>query len=164
MSWKKYSLPTRFLIVGGQFLNNTRSVLVGGGGTVLFSKDGNEWNLAERSPNPSERLNSVYFVNNDVGWVVGTDGLIFKTVDAGRSWHPQASRVKNTLTDVYFADLKRGYAAGEGGRLLETSDGGQTWLSQVTGVKGILERLAFSGRSGLAVGHGGLILRYTSDE
>ena len=164
VSWKRQDVPTSYLLLGGQFLSDSWRVLVGGGGTILMWKGGDGWTSFETGPKTKERINSVYFVDREHGWMVGTGGQIFATLDGGRTWSTQRSGISNPLKDVYFADLRRGFAVGDGGRIIETSDGGRTWLSQVTGVKGTLERLAFSGRSGLAVGHGGSILRYTSDE
>lgn len=163
VSWKRNGLPTRYLLLGGQFLADAKSVLVGGGGTVLISKGTDEWTPSEQSPKTKERLNSVFFLNGSLGWVVGSNGQIYSTVDGGRSWSPQVSGVTNTLVDVYFADSKRGFVVGDGGRIIETSDGGRTWRPQVTGVRGVFERLAFAGGTGVAVGHGGLIMRYLPD-
>ena len=123
-----------------------------------------EWIASEQGPSTKGRLNSVFFLNRSLGWVVGTNGRIYATTDGGRSWSPRASSVTNTLFDVYFADPQRGFAVGESGRIIETADGGQTWRPQVTGVRGVFERLAFAGRTGIAVGHGGLIMRYLPDQ
>ena len=162
-SWIRKDLPTRFLILDGQFLAGSNSVLVGGGGTVLISKGKDEWSPSENGPKTKGRLNSVFLVNESLGWIVGTGGQVFKTVDGGRSWSSQASGVSSSLLDVFFADPQRGFIVGDAGRIIETVDGGRTWLPQVTGVKGVLERLALSGRTVVAVGHGGLILRLVRD-
>lgn len=164
VSWIRKELPIRYLILDGQFLTDSRSVLVGGGGTVLISKEKDEWVPSEQGPNTKSRLNSVFFLNENLGWTVGTNGQIYKTDNGGRSWISQASGLTSTLVDVYFADSQRGFVVGESGRILETSDGGATWISQFTGVRGIFERVAFVGRTGVAVGHGGLIMRYSIDK
>ena len=163
VSWERKELPIRHLLLDGQFLADSRSVLVGGGGTVLISKGKNDWSLSEQGPGTKGRLNSVYFLDENLGWLVGAGGQIYRTQDGGRSWESQASGVTSTLIDVYFANSKRGFAVGEGGRIIETSDSGQTWRAQFTGVRGVFERLAFAGRTGVAVGHGGLIMRYSPD-
>jgi photosystem II stability/assembly factor-like uncharacterized protein len=142
----------------------SNSVLVGGGGTVLISKGKDEWVPSERGPKTNGRLNSVFFLNERVGWTVGANGQIHRTDDGGRSWTSQASGLDTTLVDVYFTDSQRGFAVGESGKILETTDGGRTWNPEVTGVRGVFERLAFVGRTAVAVGHGGLIMRYTPDQ
>ena len=164
VSWVKKELPTRYLILDGQFLAGTKSVLVGGGGTVLFSKGKDEWVPSEKGPNTKGRLNSVFFLDGSLGWTVGTNGQIHRTDDGGRNWSSQASGVTTTLVDVHFADPQNGLVVGESGMILRTSDGGRSWNSQKTGVRGVLERLAFAGRTGVAVGHGGLIMRYSPDQ
>lgn len=164
VSWERRELPTRHLVLDGQFVADSKSILVGGGGTVLISKGKDEWELSPQGPAAKVRLNSVFFLNGSLGWVVGTRGQIYRTVDGGRSWSSQASGVTTTLIDVYFADHQRGFVVGDGGRIIETANGGQTWISQMTGVRGVFERLTFVGRTGIAVGHGGLIMRYSPDQ
>ena len=74
--------------------------------------------------------------------MVGIDGLVLRTEDAGRTWevqhgHPEASGVE----DISFADaLKnpgmyavrvegdRGVIVGDVGMVLTSSDGGRTWM------------------------------------
>jgi photosystem II stability/assembly factor-like uncharacterized protein len=164
ISWIRKELPIRYLILDGQFLADSNGVLVGGGGTVLISKGKDEWLPSETGPKTKGRLNSVFFLNESLGWTVGTNGQIHRTDDGGRSWTAQASGLTTTLFDVHFTDSRRGFAVGESGKILETTDGGRTWNPQVIGVRGMLERLAFVGRIGVAVGHGGLIIRYTPDQ
>lgn len=162
-TWKRREMPTRYLLLSGQFIADSHRVIVGAGGTVLVSKSGGDWALPDTGPKTKERINSVFFLDEKNGWVVGAGGHIFATFDSGRTWNSQASGVSNSLFDVYFSDTQHGIAVGDGGRIIETSDGGSTWVPTVTGVKGVFERLAFSGRTGVAVGHGGLIFRYIQD-
>jgi len=68
-------------------------------------------------------LTSIYFTNADTGCVVGTNGMIFGTVDGGISWHKQNSGTINKLNSVYFTNSRDGYIVGDGGVILKTSNG-----------------------------------------
>ncbi|MEE4256831.1 MAG: YCF48-related protein [Bacteroidales bacterium] len=69
--------------------------------------------------------NSIFFTDNNTGWVVGSQGKIFKTIDA-TIWNPQMTGITNGLYDVFFIDTLEGWAAGVE-ILLHTTDGGENW-------------------------------------
>lgn len=75
-------------------------------------------------------LNGVFFVDNDNGWVVGSDGVILHTSDGGETWYPQSSGTDMTLESVYFMDQDHGCIAGGSWNyniILLTQDGGYNW-------------------------------------
>ncbi|MEE4260221.1 MAG: YCF48-related protein [Bacteroidales bacterium] len=74
--------------------------------------------------------NSIFFTDNSTGWVVGSHGKLFKTID-GLSWLPQTSNTTSNLNDVFFIDSMIGWAAGSG-VLLHTVDGGLNWTQELT--------------------------------
>lgn len=63
----------------------------------------------------------------NTGYVVGDDGIILKTVDAGTSWTNLVSGTTDHLASVYFPDANTGYAVGVLGTILKTTNGGITW-------------------------------------
>ncbi|MEN6607834.1 MAG: hypothetical protein ABFD60_11360 [Bryobacteraceae bacterium] len=67
---------------------------------------------------------SLFFLNESVGWVVTQDG-IWKTVEAGYSWHKQRS--PRGVLRVHFRDEMHGWAVGMGKGVWETADGGRNW-------------------------------------
>lgn len=81
-------------------------------------------------------LADVCFVDPQTGWAVGDRGVIWQTVDGGRTWRLQASNVTVRLESVFFLDSQHGWAAGgtsepgtleTTGVLLRTRDGGRRW-------------------------------------
>ena len=52
-------------------------------------------------------LHAVQFVDKDVGWAIGDDGVVWNTIDGGKSWERQRTGVRATLHDsiVTFAEL-----------------------------------------------------------
>ena len=77
-------------------------------------------------------LNALYFVNKDTGYVVGYEGTIMKTTDAGQNWETQNSGSTQILMSVYFINTNIGYICGSGGvvdnEILKTTDAGENWF------------------------------------
>jgi photosystem II stability/assembly factor-like uncharacterized protein len=158
-SWKRVGLPVSYLILGVSFLDDSRGVLVGGGGTVLFTRDGGvEWERAAMSHNATSRFNSVFFIDRENGWTAGAEGKIFVTNNGGKFWRRQVSGTNENLSDVFFVNLNEGFAIGDNGTMVETKTGGSKWVPVTTGIKSPLEKLFFIGSVGFAVGYGGVIL------
>ncbi len=162
--WTKKRAPTRHILFGGAFLNETQLWLVGSGATVLQTRDGGEnWRAGNvLGITESVRFTATSFVDRARGWAVGNEGRVFMTPDGGRTWSAQASNVQEDLNDVKFLDAAEGWAVGGGGTLLHTTDGGFHWTQEQTGTTHPLERLFFINRErGWAVGFGGTIFSYT---
>lgn len=103
-------------------------VAVGERGHIVRSDDdGKTW---KQVPVPTRSmLTGVWFHDGKLGWAVGHDVVILKTVDGGASWRrvhfdPEQER---PLLDVWFRDERRGFAVGAYGLFLSTNDGGETW-------------------------------------
>jgi photosystem II stability/assembly factor-like uncharacterized protein len=84
-----------------------------------------------------KRLWGFQFLDENLGWMVGANGLIMHTEDGGKTWMDQwislptdAPRKEIRLHDVKFADLERGWTAGLHGMIFATTDGGQCWRLQ----------------------------------
>lgn len=108
------------------------------------------------------RLNDVYFVDAQFGWVVGDRGTICHTSDGGRNWQLQHAGVDCPLRSVHFIDRQNGWAVGGythpythtgTGVVLITSDGGRTWRSEPQTLLPILKKVRFfDAKHGWAVG------------
>lgn len=177
-SWTRQQTPTRFLLLGGVFIDENNGWLVGAGSTLLQTRDGGEtWhhgrlnavassatNHANTSVNAraaSVRFNSVSFVDGQRGWAVGSGGSIYRTLNGGSSWQPQASGVSTDLLDVKFVDALEGWVVGDAGTVLHTTDGGRHWSNERSPTPHALERIFFTDRAhGWAVGFGGTIISY----
>jgi photosystem II stability/assembly factor-like uncharacterized protein len=74
-------------------------------------------------------LNSLYFVDSDLGWVVGEAGTIFNTTDGGLIWNPQFSGdLIDKLNSVFFTTPKIGWIVGDNNIMLKTTNAGDSWL------------------------------------
>lgn len=72
-----------------------RLVVVGERGHIAVSdNNGQTWQQANVPTR--QMLNAVYFINEQMGWAVGYDGLILNTVDGGLNWSIQLDGLKFT--------------------------------------------------------------------
>jgi photosystem II stability/assembly factor-like uncharacterized protein len=121
-------------------------------------------------------LHSVYFINENKGWVVGSGGTFLTTNDGGRTWKQTTKVTSDNIRDVYFYDNMRGWLLCERDQFakdaksttyfLKTSDGGKTWERvELEDTNARLVRLVFSKTSiGFALGEGGAIWQLLDDE
>ena len=80
-------------------------------------------------------LRAVHFVDDNVGWAVGDDGVVWNTLDAGKHWDRQATGVNASLRSVQFIDHNVGWVVGRqelpdggsAGVVLYSNDGGIKW-------------------------------------
>ena len=105
-----------------------RLVVVGERGHILVStNDGASWIQAEVPTRVL--LTAVHMHDERIGWAVGHDAVILRTVDGGDTWSVvhQAPEEELPLLDVWFHDERTGLAVGAYGYFLATDDGGETW-------------------------------------
>ncbi|MDT8440594.1 MAG: YCF48-related protein [Desulfuromonadales bacterium] len=120
-------LAAQSLLLDGQFAGD-RVVTVGERGHILISADqGRSW---QQQPVPTRAtLTSLFFVDSDLGFAAGHDGVILRSEDGGQSWQlvyadPDDER---PILDLWFHDRRRGFAVGAYGLLLTTGDSGRSW-------------------------------------
>lgn len=77
----------------------------------------------------TEFLLKAFFIDDNTGWVSGTNGTMLHTIDGGTTWLPQSTPTTIDLYGVFFLDALNGYTVGDG-TVLHTTDGGTTWTSQ----------------------------------
>lgn len=69
-------------------------------------------------------LNSVFFVNSRVGYAVGKNGMVLKTVDGSVIWNSELSNTQQDINSVYFVAEDVGFTAGVSGTVQKTVNGG----------------------------------------
>ena len=116
---------------------------VSGGSGVLtglyFTADGGQnWDKMNFPFANSVRMNGVFFVSPDKGWVYGANGKIYKTINGGTSWTVQTSGTNRTLSKGVFLNENEGWIVGgwsDGTQflVLHTTNGGTTWQNQSFG-------------------------------
>lgn len=108
--------------------DNESVIAVGERGHILRSNDGSNW--VQASVPIQSTLTSVFFVNSQVGWVVGHDSSILKSDNGGKTWHIQQylPNAQKPLLDVVFLNEQQGIAIGAYGQFYRTIDGGKNWV------------------------------------
>lgn len=109
-------------------------VAVGERGHVLVSRDrGATWLQADVPTRAM--LTGVALADERLGWAVGHDETIVRTLDGGVTWELVRSEPDNErpLLDVWFRDAEHGIAIGAYGAYLVTADGGTRWEERPIG-------------------------------
>lgn len=109
---------------------------------------------------PSDYLLDIEFIDSQTGWAVGSDGLIMKSSDGGKSWTTKRTATESALTHIRFLDRSHGWVLGDFGydeaEILRTSNGGATWQHHRIKNNWWLNSLSFaSRRNGWVVGERG---------
>lgn len=91
----------------------------------------------------AENLYSVFFADDNTGYVCGRNGIMLKTTDGGTSWFTQNSGVTTNLYDINFLNPDIGFAVGDNGVLLKTVSGGEVWEPVITGTDSVLYSIYF---------------------
>ena len=83
-------------------------------------------------------LHSVFFLDENRGWVVGSKGTLLATLDGGKTWQAKPAST-DVLRDIYFTDDQNGWLVCEKNiydlkekdeprtYLMQTTDGGENW-------------------------------------
>lgn len=117
-------------------------------GALYVSDDGGaSWSFAGTPPflTSDFDIKSLYFLNADVGFAVGSRGRILKTTNHGVTWSSY-STIYTDVFDFSFPDPATGYAI-SGSRLYKTTDSSKTWslldLSNTLGSNNVFDKLIF---------------------
>lgn len=100
---------------------------------------GNTWaDLTTDRMTPSVRLNAVAFFNDQTGIVAGSNGVLFRTENAGLAWDSIPAGTFQEIYDFELVSNTEAYASAGAGTILHTSDAGETWTSIVSGTTNTL--------------------------
>lgn len=85
---------------------------------------GASWTTQDRGVNSFQSVN---FVNNNVGYVGGDNGVLFRTDNAGSTWKLLDSGTMESIIDISFLNLTDGLYLTRNDGLYQTTDGGASW-------------------------------------
>ena len=96
-----------------------------------FSLFDQTFDWTQQTSGTTSSLRDVFFIDNQTGWAVGTNGTIIHTSDGSDTWTPQTSGVTNEVKAVHFINNTTGWASGGPipTFLLKTTDGGANWTA-----------------------------------
>jgi photosystem II stability/assembly factor-like uncharacterized protein len=99
---------------------------------VFRSTDGGAtWALRNEGVSTGVRLESIFFVDPNLGFVGGGEfgsNVLWKTTDSGGAWTPvpEAGLFQDAIKDMYWSDANTGVVGGFAG-ICRTTNGGQSW-------------------------------------
>jgi len=96
------------------------------------------WEIEQTNLNFDINYRDIFFINSDIGFIVGYNGNIYKTNNAGKAWQKQVSNTTLHLYSVFFLNENIGFIGGQamncldsdcgsGSVFLKTTNGGETW-------------------------------------
>jgi photosystem II stability/assembly factor-like uncharacterized protein len=168
-SWSPVqAAPTNIYLQDVCFTPNGKGVAVGYSGIAYISAD-NGANWSPLNLTATEDLSTVYFFNNNLGFIGTTDNALYKTTDGGANWTKITTNLHTPMRSLFFVTDNLGYAllynTGGLSAIYRTKDGGATWsFFMYQGNGGSLTRL--SGKTNVySAGKTGLIVknRQTTD-
>lgn len=84
-------------------------------------------------------LHSVFFLDQNRGWAVGSKGTLLQTNDGGKTWKARGASTEDVVRDIFFIDERNGWLVCEVNAyqlktkdeprayLMKTTDGGDHW-------------------------------------
>lgn len=160
--------PNQGVTMWGLDMQNTSTGWICGGfnsnqnsPTLLKTINGINWTYQTNSGVTTFLpFNDIRFTDASNGWLVGGNGVIRHTTDAGATpWTGQTSGTQFELLGIDFLNTTEGYACGRQGVILYTSNGGTTWSAQSSSmtVGSIWELDMINATKGFAVGDSGIL-------
>lgn len=133
-------------------------------------------NWTKQNSNTLAWLRTVYFVNENTGWIGGSNGTLLTTKDGGDSWKQAEKFTSDVIRQIYFADAANGwllcerdiYALGANSPsyLLKTKNGGADWekIEFLNNSRVRIAKIFFAENGlGLAVGESGALFILQDD-
>lgn len=133
-----------------------------------------EW--IKQNTNSFAWYKDIFFLDENKGWLVGTDGIINSTADGGTTWMQTKKFTTDSILQVYFSDELNGwllcernmYSRGDNATsyLRRTADGGLTWekIEFEDGGRERVVKLFFNmDKVGTAFGEGGVFYKLQED-
>jgi len=107
----------------------------------------------------SATLNSIHFINANIGFVCGDRGTVYKSINGGEDWSLSNLGIASVkINSVNFKDVNNGTVVGINGTIYVTNNGGSSWSSQSSGSTKNLLKVKYFNDSIVAVGEYGTIL------
>lgn len=119
------------------------------------------WEIV-RNPEWQTHLKSVFFVDLNNGWAVGTDGTIIHTNDGGTAWTSQTSGTTNDLFSVHFVNVSTGWVVGDEGIVLRTANGGTNWEAVASNTTDHLDDVFFLDETHAWIVGGTITVRFST--
>src|SRR3990172_3665304 len=113
-----------------------------------------------QNPGSFTTLKSVYFVNENTGFIAGYDNVL-KTTNSGEVWNSNV--LQGIHNSLIFVNSTTGFICSDNGKIFKTTDAGISWNELTSGTTNNLMRVTFlNENTGMAVGFKRTILKTTN--
>ena len=156
VTWSSKLINSQYSLIGLHFTDSNTGYLIArkgsGSGSKIFKTTDAGDNWVEIFNDEAIEAYSIVFVNANVGFVTGGNGLLMKTSDAGANWVKKNTNTTGYVIKVQLFDANNGYAPAVNGDILKTVDAGETWTLK-TGItkKGMSDAYFTDQNSGYVV-------------
>jgi len=92
---------------------------------IKTTNSGNNWFNISIFSNTAQDLNSVWFINENTGWMCSTNDTLYHTTNSALTWNPQMNLISDGHK-IFFIDSNTGWILARP-RLYKTTDAGLNW-------------------------------------
>ena len=136
INWNSIIVGYEFHCHNLYFVNENTGFTISTVGHISKTTNGGYNWISQTVPNWQNYFTSVYFVNANLGYIVGFDGsigrdIIKRTSNGGINWIDRTNGASSILTSVYFVDSYIGWTVGWG-KIFNTTDGGSTFINPIS--------------------------------
>lgn len=142
---------------------DSSTILAGGYGIVVRSSDsGKNWITLDVS---GDHFIDFYFINKQVGFLIGHFGSIFKTDDGGITWENLRFGASPFISDlpfrsIFFRNKDEGVIVGDDGLIYFSKDAGISWKQIRTETKANLLDVAYTNGRYWVCGSSGTVISF----
>jgi photosystem II stability/assembly factor-like uncharacterized protein len=130
---------------------------------VLIYTDSRSQVWVQQSSGTNDTLYAVQFTDTLTGILVGGNGSIRKTTNAGTNWFALSSGTTQTLRNIYMLNGNTGFVIGGNGTIRKTTNGGVNWFALSAGTTSFLTSVhAVDQNIIYACGSGGTLIKSTN--
>ena len=108
------------------FLDETTGFVGNNQGIFKTTDAGSNWFIVHNS---GKSINSITFISLLIGFAVGDQGFLYKTIDGGNTWSASSVNPNTNVTfeKIKFRDINNGIIVGGIAEIYYTNNGGTSW-------------------------------------
>jgi len=137
-TWVPYYSGIAKEIFCASFVDSLHGWAVGNGitssGVIIHTEDSGVTWAEQPQPKSTSALWGIAFRNQTLGWVVGQEGTLLKTVDGGSTWNEIQTQVSRNLNAIKFSDSQFVVSVGNAGIMIKSEDDGTVWQELSSGL------------------------------
>jgi len=156
--WINNRLEENIKLFDSWTFKNNKRIIIGEKSSFIYNVNGaDQWySILDKDFS----LYDIVFIDEERGFIVGSNGLILTTLNSGQKWDRIRTQSEETLFSINMINNEIGFIVGRNGSILKTSDSGNSWEKQNSHTTKYLKSIDFNSEQiGISVGGNGTILR-----